>query len=82
MLQQDRNEAEEAKEKSSGLFDPTADAFLTSFKVTISLLVVAIFVGLVWHFGRYRKKEKSKQDEKNELGEFIHLVLVLRCVIA
>ncbi|XP_028417432.1 uncharacterized protein LOC114541817 [Dendronephthya gigantea] len=67
----DRNEADEAKEKSSGLFDPSAEAFQESFKVTISLLAVAIILGLIWHFGRYKKKEKEKQSKKEKLEESI-----------
>ncbi|XP_028403037.1 uncharacterized protein LOC114525804 isoform X2 [Dendronephthya gigantea] len=67
----DRNEADEAKEKSSGLFDPSAKAFQDSFKVTISLLAVAIILGLIWHFGRYRKKEKEEESKKEKLEESI-----------
>jgi hypothetical protein len=59
---QDRNEAEEAKEKSSGLFDPTSEAFTSSFKVTVSLLVTVIVAGLIWHFGRYRKNVKTLES--------------------
>ena len=70
-LLQDRDEAEEAKQKSSGLFDPSAEAFQGSFKVTISLLAVAIVAGLIWHFGWYKKKQKRKQTELNEMGEFM-----------
>jgi hypothetical protein len=67
---QDRNEAEEAKEKSSGLFDPTSEAFTSSFKVTVSLLVTAVVAGLIWHFGRYRRKMKNKEKQLDELGKF------------
>ena len=70
---QDRNEAEEAKEKSSGLFDPKSDAFTTSFTVTISLLATAILAGLIWHFGRYRNKMKSEEMIK-ELGMYSGVV--------
>ncbi|XP_028403041.1 uncharacterized protein LOC114525806 isoform X2 [Dendronephthya gigantea] len=70
-LQQDRNEADEAKEKSSGLFDPSAEAFQESLKVTISLLAVAIILGLIWHFGRYKKKEKEKQSKREKLEDSI-----------
>ncbi|XP_028403035.1 uncharacterized protein LOC114525803 isoform X3 [Dendronephthya gigantea] len=66
----DKNEADEAKEKSSGLFDPSAEAFQESFKVTMSLLAVAIILGLIWHFGKYKKKEKEKQSKKEKLGNF------------
>ena len=80
-FEQDRNEAEEAKQKSSGLFDPTAEAFQKSFKVTISLLVIAIVAGLIWHFGFYKRKKKSREDEINELGKFINLVLFIRLCV-
>lgn len=66
---QDRHEAEEAKEKTSRLFDPKAEAYQRSFNVAISVLVVAIFAGLLRHYGRYRKKEERKQRLLAELSE-------------
>ena len=78
LFRQDRNEAAEAKEKSSGLFDPTAKAFQKSFKVTISLFVVAIVAGLIWHFGFYKRKKESRENAINELGKFIHLVFAFK----
>lgn len=68
-LKQDRNEADEAKEKTSGLFDANAEAFQSSFKITVILLSLVIIAGLIWHFGRYRRKEKSKQSLVDELGK-------------
>ena len=70
MFLQDRNEAEEAKEKSSGLFDPTSEAFTRSFNVTVSLLVTAIVAGLIWHFGRYRRKIRKQKKKMEELSKF------------
>ena len=82
LFQQDRNEAAEAKEKSSGLFDPTAEVFQKSFKVTISLFVVAIVAGLIWHFGFYKRKKESRENAINELGKFIHVMLFVRQTFA
>jgi flagellar biosynthesis/type III secretory pathway M-ring protein FliF/YscJ len=76
-LSQDRNEAEEAKEKSSGLFDPTAEAFTRSFTVTISLLVTAIVAGLIWHFARYRRKTRKEKKQLEELSKFLCLIVSL-----
>ena len=55
---------------SSGLFDPSTDAFTSSLIVTLSLLVVAICIGLFWHFRVYRKREKAKEKELAALSKF------------
>jgi preprotein translocase subunit YajC len=60
------------------LFDPSAEAFQKSFKVTIGLLAVAIIAGLIWHFGFYRPKQKRTENVNNELGKFIYLVMLYR----
>ena len=66
---QDRNVAAEAKEKSSGLFDPTAEAFTSSFNVTVSLLATAILIGLTYHYKRYRKGEIEKEKKLEALSK-------------
>ena len=66
---QDRNVADEAKEKSSGLFDPTAEAFTSSFNVTVSLLVTAILIGLTYHYKKYMKGEKEKKKKLEALSK-------------
>ena len=70
MFLQDRNEAEEAKEKSSGLFDPTSETFTKSFNVTVSLLSTAVVAGLIWHFGRYRRRIRKQKKQLEELSKF------------
>ena len=66
---QDRNEVEEAKQKSSGLFDPQSKAFTRSFYVTMSLLVTAFLGGLIWHFGKYKRRQRENERALESLSE-------------
>jgi hypothetical protein len=76
MSLQDRNEAEEAKERSSGLFDPASEAFTKSFNVTTSLLVTAVVAALIWHFGRYRRKMMKEKKQLEKLSKFVFKKLI------
>ena len=66
---------------SSGLFDPTTEAFTSSLIVTIVLLVVAICIGLFGHFQVFRKREKAKEKELAALSKFDNCFSTILCEI-